>query len=233
MIERPDSVFNKKPGRNFSPSLRRKVMLLIVLLVLAVLLLLFIIIGLVLRRRGDTGTDRVTATPSPVATVTPAATAVPVSTETPAPGVTNTPSATPSVVPTLAPTFTPTASPLPTLLPTAEPTAVPTAIPTPQPSPESLSAEQVYGIFMKYTKEQLALAKELSEYIVEYDSSATRLRVATSAYETREENCYCFIISELVNGKKRNRGEFYITDDGKRCYVFDDEIVEFVPLPIG
>ncbi len=233
MSEQPDVRSNRNTGKEIPPSLRRKVMFLIVLLIIAILFMLFIIAEIILRKPEEPGSAEVTDTPGVTASVTPALTEAPEDTKAPeatvAPVLTATPAptATPTVVP---PTATPTATPIPTATPTAVPS---TPTPVTQPLTEKLSAAQVYAVFMKYSKEQLALSKELSEYKVEYDTSTTRVRVTTGEDETREENCYCFIVTENVDGKKRNRGEFYLTDDGKRCYVFDEESVEFVPLPIG
>ncbi|MCR5584501.1 MAG: hypothetical protein K6F63_03580 [Lachnospiraceae bacterium] len=166
------------------------------------------------------------------ANVTPVATPTPVETVKLTP--TTPPAFTPTVTPTAAPTATPavtekqtptpevkaTATPTPTVAPTKAPTATPTTAPV----NNKITADQGYKILCSYSKESLSIAKNVTEYKASYDSSTTLINGL---------NCYRYNLSETVDGKVRNRGEFYISDDGKSCFVEDIETGTFVPLPQG
>ena len=41
-------------------------------------------------------------------------------------------------------------------------------------------------------------------------------------------DCYRINLSEFSNGKVRNRGEFYISVDGEKCFYIDNDTNEFV-----
>lgn len=98
----------------------------------------------------------------------------------------------------------------------AEPTKAPT--PTPVP-PKDLTAEEAYRVLCTYSKEALHTAKEVKEYDAEYGAELTLID---------GKNCYRINLSEVINGKVRNRGEFYVSVDGSRCYYIDSNTNEFV-----
>lgn len=98
----------------------------------------------------------------------------------------------------------------------AEPTATP--VPTPAPA-ANLTAEEAYQVLCTYSKEALHIAKEVKEYDAEYGSELTFIDGV---------DCYRINLSEFSNGKVRNRGEFYISVDGTRCYYIDSDTNEFV-----
>lgn len=93
---------------------------------------------------------------------------------------------------------------------------------TPTPSPkEGITAEQAYEVLCGYSKEKLGLAKEVKEYTPEYDSTLTLVKGV---------NCYRINLTEFSGGKVRNRGEFYVSTDGKKCFFIDSNLNEFVPV---
>lgn len=98
----------------------------------------------------------------------------------------------------------------------AEPTKEPT--PTPVPTKE-LTAEEAYQVLCTYSKEALQTTKEVKEYDAEYGTELTLIN---------GKNCYRINLSEVVNGKVRNRGEFYVSVDGTKCYYVDSMTNEFV-----
>jgi len=96
------------------------------------------------------------------------------------------------------------------------------ATPTPTPEPEvsaSLTAKQAYEVLLTYSKEALHIAKEVKEYDAEYGEELTLIYGV---------DCYRINLSEFSNGKVRNRGEFYISVDGKKCFYIDSDTNEFI-----
>ena len=94
--------------------------------------------------------------------------------------------------------------------------------PTPTPTPEpvgTLTAKAAYEVLCSYSKEALHIAKNVKEYDVEYDEELTFINGT---------DCYRFNLSEVSNGKVRNRGEFYVSVDGKKCYYIDSDTNEFI-----
>lgn len=95
-----------------------------------------------------------------------------------------------------------------------------TATPTPQPTPAGeLTAKEAYQVLCTYPKASLKIAKEAAEYEAEYGSELTLINGV---------NCYRINLSEVSNGKVRNRGEFYVSTDGTKCYYIDSDTNEFV-----
>lgn len=86
----------------------------------------------------------------------------------------------------------------------------------------TISAKKAYEVLCTYPKEKLGLAKEVKEYTPEYDSTLTLVKGV---------NCYRITLMESLGGKDRNRGEFYISTDGKQCFCIDNDLGEFVPIP--
>ena len=70
-----------------------------------------------------------------------------------------------------------------------------------------------------YSKEALHIAKEVKEYDAEYGDELTLINGI---------DCYRINLSEVSNGKVRNRGEFYISVDGTKCYYINSDTNEFV-----
>ena len=96
------------------------------------------------------------------------------------------------------------------------------ATPTPTPEPEvfdTLTAEEAYKVLCTYSKEALGIAKEVTAYDKEYGEELTLIDGV---------DCYRFNLSEITNGKVRNRGEFFISVDGKKCFYIDSDTNEFV-----
>lgn len=96
------------------------------------------------------------------------------------------------------------------------------ATPTPTQTPaqtKELTAKEAYQILCTYPKESLKIAKEASEYDAEYGSELTLINGI---------NCYRINLSEVSNGKVRNRGEFYVSTDGTKCYYIDSDTNEFI-----
>ncbi len=95
-----------------------------------------------------------------------------------------------------------------------------TTAPTPTKAPAgNLTAEEAYGVLCTYSKDALHIAKEVKEYDAEYGNELTFINGV---------DCYRFNLSEYSNGKVRNRGEFYVSVDGKKCYYIDSNTNEFV-----
>jgi len=97
-----------------------------------------------------------------------------------------------------------------------------TATPTPTPEPEvldTLTAKQAYEVLCTYSKDALHIAKEVKEYEAEYGDELTLIAGV---------DCYRINLSEFSNGKVRNRGEFYVSVDGKKCFYIDSDTNEFV-----
>ena len=95
-----------------------------------------------------------------------------------------------------------------------------TPTPTPAPTPSGvLTAEEAYKILCSYSKDALQIAKEVKEYDVEYGDELTLINGV---------DCYRFNLSEFSNGKVRNRGEFYVSVDGTKCYYIDSNTNEFI-----
>ncbi len=197
---------------------RKKTILTIGVPALVMVVFLIVIICIVVGRKKK---PNITApTPTPVATPTAMATLSPTPVavkDTPTPTPTDTPAATPT------PTEKPAATPTPTV--TAAPTATPkpTATPVPQ-EPDRKTAEEAYAILCGFGKTALNIEKEVGEYQVEYDKVPNT--------NINGFDCYQFTLYEVVGGKRRNRGDFYISDDGKKCFVVDD-YGNFVPFPQG
>jgi len=96
--------------------------------------------------------------------------------------------------------------------------AAPTATPTPVPVGK-LTAKEAYEVLCSYSKEALHIAKEVKEYDAEYGDELTLINGI---------DCYRINLSEVSNGKVRNRGEFYISVDGTKCYYINSDTNEFV-----
>ncbi len=86
----------------------------------------------------------------------------------------------------------------------------------------TISAKKAYEVLCTYPKEKLGLSKEVKEYTPEYDDTLTLVKGV---------NCYRITLMEFSGGKDRNRGEFYISTDGKQCFCIDNDLGEFVPIP--
>ena len=94
------------------------------------------------------------------------------------------------------------------------------ATPTPVPTPASvLTAEEAYQVLCTYSKESLQIAKEVATYDAEYGSELTLIDGV---------DCYRINLSEFSNGKVRNRGEFYVSVDGTKCFYIDSNTNEFI-----
>ncbi|MBO5177328.1 MAG: hypothetical protein J6K04_01600 [Lachnospiraceae bacterium] len=96
--------------------------------------------------------------------------------------------------------------------------ATPTPTVTPAPS-GVLTAKEAYEVLCTYSKDALHIAKEVKEYDAEYGDELTFIDGV---------DCYRINLSEFSNGKIRNRGEFYISVDGTKCYYIDSDTNEFV-----
>lgn len=96
--------------------------------------------------------------------------------------------------------------------------ATPTPAPTPTPA-GVLTAKEAYEVLCTYSKDALHIAKEVKEYDAEYGEELTLINGI---------DCYRINLSEFKNGKVRNRGEFYISVDGTKCYYIDNNTNEFV-----
>jgi len=95
-----------------------------------------------------------------------------------------------------------------------------TPTPTPVPEPEGiLTAKEAYEVLCTYSKGALHIAKEVREYDAEYGEELTWIDGV---------DCYRINLSEVSGGKVRNRGEFYVSVDGKKCYYIDSDTNEFV-----
>lgn len=95
-----------------------------------------------------------------------------------------------------------------------------TPTPTPQPEPAgTVSAKEAYQILCTYSKELLQTTKEVKEFEPEYDEELTFIDGT---------DCYRITLFEQAGGKRRNRGEFYISVDGTKCYYIDSNTNEFV-----
>ncbi|MBP3579097.1 MAG: hypothetical protein J6K15_13390 [Lachnospiraceae bacterium] len=98
----------------------------------------------------------------------------------------------------------------------AEATPTPTVTPTPA---GVLTAKEAYEILCTYSKEALHIGKEVKEYDAEYGEELTLIDGV---------DCYRINLSEFSNGKVRNRGEFYVSVDGTKCYYIDNDTNEFI-----
>ena len=94
------------------------------------------------------------------------------------------------------------------------------ATPTPtKVEKKELTAEEAYQVLCTYSKENLKIAKEVKEYNAEYGDELTLID---------GNQCYRINLSEVSGGKVRNRGEFYISVDGTKCYYIDSDTNEFI-----
>ena len=85
---------------------------------------------------------------------------------------------------------------------------------------KTISAEEAYKVLCGYSKESLNIAKEVSEYDAEYGNELTLVNGV---------NCYSITLTEVSsNGKVRNRGSFFVSVDGSKCYCIDNTTNEFV-----
>ncbi|MBP3611519.1 MAG: hypothetical protein J6J42_14440 [Lachnospiraceae bacterium] len=96
--------------------------------------------------------------------------------------------------------------------------ATPTPVPTKAPEGR-LTAEEAYQVLCTYSRESLHIAKAVSEYDAEYGSELTLIDGV---------DCYRINLSEFSNGKVRNRGEFYVSVDGTKCFYIDSNTNEFI-----
>jgi len=86
---------------------------------------------------------------------------------------------------------------------------------------KTISAKEAYEILCTYSKESLHIAKEVVSYDAEYGNELTLVNGTI--------NCYRINLSEISdNGRVSNKGEFYISVDGTKCYYNDSETNEFV-----
>ncbi len=93
------------------------------------------------------------------------------------------------------------------------------ATPVPEEQ-QSISADEAYEVLCTYSKESLSLAKDVVQYDAEYGSELTLIN---------RNNCYRINLFEISdNGRVINRGEFYVSVDGTKCYYIDSETNEFV-----
>lgn len=204
---------------------KKKLIIIIAASIAGMILIILIVFGITKKIKGNSNAK---LSPTPTPTLAVMDTPIPVQetgTPTPTPTVapTVTPTVTPTAVPVVSATVTPTPSPKATTAPTATPAA--TATPTPVPEPVKISAEQAYKILCGYSKETLAISRSVTEYSASYDNSITMINGT---------ECYRIGLSETVNGKVRNRGDFYVSTDGKTCFVEDtDSPGTFYPLPQG
>ena len=88
-----------------------------------------------------------------------------------------------------------------------------------KPKPLKISEEEAYEVLCTYSKESLNIAKDVREYDAEYDDELTLVNGV---------DCYRINLSEFSNGKVRNRGEFYVSVDGTKCYYIDSDTNEFI-----
>jgi hypothetical protein len=191
----------------------KKIIVMIGIPAVILIVMTIVIISVVAGKHGKDPKTTPTPTPTPTSAVSSLITLAPKQTSTPTP--TATPTSTPVPTNTPAPTNAPTPKPTNTPAPTAEPThAV---------NPGRLTAEQAYKVLCGYNKENLGIEKNVEDYQCAYDASTTHINGV---------DCYRFNLSETVNGKARNRGEFYISVDGLSCFVVD-ETGAFYPLPQG
>ncbi len=199
---------------------RKKTILTIGVPALVMVIFLIVIICIVVGKKKKP--NILAPTPTPVATPTAMATLSPTpvavkDTPTPTPTPTKVAEATPT------PTEKPAATPTPTVTAAPTSTPLPTATPVPQ-EPDRITAEEAYAILCGFGKTALNIEKEVGEYQVEYDKVPNT--------NINGFDCYQFTLYEVVGGKRRNRGDFYIADDGKKCFVVDD-YGNFVPFPQG
>ena len=92
----------------------------------------------------------------------------------------------------------------------------------PTPGTEKvITKEEAYQVLCSYSKESLNIDKDVSSYNAEYDSVLTLVN--------GNESCYQIILSEVTaNGKVRNRGSFFISLNGQKCYSLNTETGEFI-----
>ena len=94
------------------------------------------------------------------------------------------------------------------------------ATPTPtKVEKKELTAKEAYEVLCTYSKENLKIAKEVTAYDAEYGNELTLID---------GNQCYRINLSEVSGGKVRNRGEFYISVDGTKCYYIDSDTNEFI-----
>lgn len=95
-----------------------------------------------------------------------------------------------------------------------------TATPTPtKTEKKELTAKEAYEVLCTYSKESLKIAKAVKEYDAEYGEELTLID---------GNQCYRINLSEVSGGKVRNRGEFYVSVDGTKCYYIDSDTNEFI-----
>ncbi|MBR6359552.1 MAG: hypothetical protein IKS11_07880 [Lachnospiraceae bacterium] len=97
--------------------------------------------------------------------------------------------------------------------------------PEKQPVTGGITAKQAYELLCTMNKDDLFLAKGPADYQAEYSDVITN--------EINGKDCYSIQLFETSNGKKRLRGEFFISTDGLDCYYNDSDTGEFVLVPIG
>ena len=96
----------------------------------------------------------------------------------------------------------------------------PSATPTPtKVEKKELTAKEAYEVLCTYSKENLNIAKEVTAYDAEYGEELTLIN---------GNQCYRINLSEVSGGKVRNRGEFYVSVDGTKCYYIDSDTNEFI-----
>ena len=100
------------------------------------------------------------------------------------------------------------------IIPEVSATPVPTKV-----EKKELTAKEAYEILCTYSKESLNIAKEVKQYDAEYGEELTLID---------GNQCYRINLSEVSGGKVRNRGEFYISVDGTKCYYIDSYTNEFI-----
>lgn len=93
-----------------------------------------------------------------------------------------------------------------------------TPVPT-KAGKKELTAKEAYEVLCTYSKESLNIAKAVKEYNAEYGEELTLID---------GNQCYRINLSEVSGGKVRNRGEFYVSVDGTKCYYIDSTTNEFI-----
>ncbi len=83
----------------------------------------------------------------------------------------------------------------------------------------TLSADKAKEILGKYSKEALGLEKAAADYNMSVDEWTT----IVGGIE-----CYGINLTELVDGKERFRGTFYVAMDGSAIYSMDEATGEFI-----
>ncbi len=95
---------------------------------------------------------------------------------------------------------------------------------TPGAVERKITESEAYDILCRCDYKTLGLKRKITEYDHFVEQTMTNIG---------GKNCFCISLSETEDGKNRNRGEFYISEDGQDCYMMNYETGEFTPVPIG